>query len=42
MDYYDDITIDTPTSYQPSGKVFLRTDDAGDMSVNKEVLNLKV
>ena len=42
VDYYDDITIDTPTSYQPSGKVFLRTDDAGDMSVNKEVLNLKV
>lgn len=42
VDYYDDITIDTPTSYQPSGKVFLRTDDGGDMSVNKEVLNLKV
>ena len=42
VDYYDDITIDTPTSYQPSGKVFLRTDDAGDMSVNKEVLNLKI
>ena len=42
VDYYDDITIDTPTSYQPSGKVFLRTDDAGDMSINKEVLNLKI
>ena len=42
IDYYDDITIDTPTSYQPSGKIFLRTDDGGDMSVNKEVLNLKL
>lgn len=42
VDYYDDITIETPTSYQPSGKVFLRTDDAGDMSVDKEVLNLKI
>lgn len=42
VDYYDDITIETPTSYQPSGKVFLRTDDAGDMSVDKEVLNLKL
>ena len=42
IDYYDDITIETPTSYQPSGKVFLRTDDAGDMSVDKEVLNLKL
>lgn len=42
IDYYDDITIETPTSYQPSGKVFLRTDDAGDMSIDKEVLNLKI
>ena len=42
IDYYDDISIETPTSYQPSGKVFLRTDDAGDMSVDKEVLNLKI
>lgn len=42
VDYYDDISIETPTSYQPSGKVFLRTDDGGDMSVNKEVLNLKL
>lgn len=37
IDYYDDITIDTPTSYQPSGKIFLRTDDGGDMSLEKEV-----
>lgn len=37
VDYYDDITIDTPTSYQPSGKIFLRTDDWGDMSLEKEV-----
>lgn len=41
VDYYDDITIDTPTSFQPSGKIFLRTDDGGDMSVMKEVLELK-
>lgn len=37
IDYYDDITIDTPTSYQPSGKIFLRTDDGWDMSLEKEV-----
>lgn len=37
IDYYDDISIATPTSFQPSGKIFLRKDDGGDMSIKKEV-----
>lgn len=42
VDYYDDISIDNPTSFQPSGKIFLRTDDGWDVSLKKEVGLLKV
>lgn len=41
IDYYDDISIETPTSFQPSGKIFIRTDDGGDMSEVKEVKELR-
>lgn len=41
VDYYDDISIDTPTSFQPSGKIFIRTDDGGDMSMEKEVKEIR-
>lgn len=42
IDYYDDITLDVPTSYQSSGKIFLRTDDGGDMSLEKEIKELRI
>lgn len=42
IDYYDDISLDIPTSYQSSGKIFLRTDDGGDMSLEKEIKELRI
>lgn len=42
IDYYDDIVMTTPTAYQPSGKIFLRSDEWWDLSIKKEVKNLKI
>lgn len=41
VDYFDDITLSV-SSYQSDGKIFLRTDDGGDLSQKKEVKELKI